>query len=166
MYNTTFRERPPRTNAPMQPRNGEKKMEVVRYKEKYLVSDKGDVYIENKKYTRKKKQTTDKYDYKVTAINGKQEKVHRIVMEAFEGKSDLTVDHLNMNKQDNRLENLEYVTAGENARRARGIKVKWNNKTFRSFYDLARYANVALNTPARIYNEGCNLKGHKIEVIK
>ena len=33
-------------------------MEVVRYKEKYLVSDKGDVYIENKKYTRKKKQTT------------------------------------------------------------------------------------------------------------
>ena len=32
-------------------------MEVVRYKEKYLVSDKGDVYIENKKYTRKKKQT-------------------------------------------------------------------------------------------------------------
>ena len=55
MAHATFRERPPRTNAPMQPRNGEKKMEVVRYKEKYLVSDKGDVYKENKKYTRKKK---------------------------------------------------------------------------------------------------------------
>ena len=26
-------------------------MEVVRYKEKYLVSDKGDVFKENKKYT-------------------------------------------------------------------------------------------------------------------
>ena len=95
-------------------------MEVVRYKEKYLVSDKGDVYIENKKYTRKKKQTTDKYGYKVTSINGKQEKVHRIVMEAFEGKSDLTVDHLNMNKQDNRLENLEYVTAEENKKTSLG----------------------------------------------
>ena len=141
-------------------------MEVVRYKEKYLVSDKGDVYIENKKYTRKKKQQTDKYGYKVTTINGKQEKVHRIVMEAFKGKSALTVDHLNMNKQDNRLENLEYVTSGENSKRACGIKVKWNNKTFRSFSDLARYANVALNTPAINYRKGHKLKGHIIEVVK
>ena len=141
-------------------------MEVVRYKEKYLVSDKGDIYIENKKYTRKKKQSTDKYGYKVTTINGKQEKVHRIVISAFKGDSALTVDHLNGNKQDNRLENLEYVTAGENAKRACGIKVKWNNKTFRSFYDLARYANVALNTPAINYSRGCKLKGYKIEVIK
>ena len=76
-------------------------MEVVRYKEKYLVSDKGDIFKENKKYTIKKKQATNKYGYKVTKINGKQERVHRIVMEAFHGKSDLTVDHLNMNKQDN-----------------------------------------------------------------
>lgn len=29
MAHTTFRERPPRTNAPIQPRNGEKKMELV-----------------------------------------------------------------------------------------------------------------------------------------
>ena len=29
-------------------------MEVVRYKEKYLVSDKGDIFKENKKYTIKK----------------------------------------------------------------------------------------------------------------
>lgn len=29
MAHATFRERPPRTNAPMQPRNGEKKMELV-----------------------------------------------------------------------------------------------------------------------------------------
>lgn len=141
-------------------------MNVVRYKEKYLVSEKGDVFIETKKYTRKKKQTTDKYGYKVTTINGKQEKVHRIVMSAFKGDSSLTVDHLNGNKQDNRIENLEYVTAGENAKRACGIKVKWNNKTFRSFYDLARYVNVALDTPAVNYSKGYKLKGHKIEVMK
>ena len=141
-------------------------MEVVRYKEKYLVSEKGDVYIETKKYTKKKKQSTDTYGYKVTTINGKQEKVHRIVMEAFKGKSDLTVDHLNMNKKDNRLENLEYVTAGENAKRACGIKVKWNGKEFRSFYDLARYTNVSLDAPAIDYSKGYKLKGHKIEVVK
>lgn len=141
-------------------------MEVVRYKEKYLVSDKGDVYVETKKYTKKKRQSTDTYGYKVTTINGKSEKVHRIVMEAFKGKSDLTVDHLNMNKKDNRLENLEYVTAGENAKRACGIKVKWNGKEFRSFYDLARYTNVSLDLPSRDYSNGYKLKGHKIEVIK
>lgn len=141
-------------------------MKVVRYKEKYLVSDKGDVYEENKKYTRKKKQATDKYGYKVTGINGKQEKVHRIVMEAFEGKSDLTVDHLNMNKQDNRLENLEYVTVVENTKRALGIKVKWNGKEFRSFSDLSRYVGVADSTAWACYNKGYKLKGHIIEVIK
>lgn len=166
MAHATFRERPPRTNAPMQPRNGEKKMEVVRYKEKYLVSDKGDVYKENKKYTRKKKQQTDKYGYKVTTINGKQEKVHRIVMEAFKGKSALTVDHLNMNKQDNRLENLEYVTAGENAKRACNIKVKWNGKEFRSFSDLARYVGVRQSSVSGNYSKGYKLKGHIIEVVK
>ena len=32
MAHATFRERPPRTNAPMQPRNGEKKMELVECK--------------------------------------------------------------------------------------------------------------------------------------
>ena len=141
-------------------------MEVVRYKKKYLVSDKGDVYEENKKYIRKKKQSTDKYGYKVTGINGKVEKVHRIVMEAFEGKSDLTVDHLNMNKQDNRLENLEYVSAGENSKRARSIKVKWNGKEFRSFSDLARYVGVGQSTVSGNYSKGYKLKGHIIEVVK
>ena len=87
-------------------------------------------------------------------------------MEAFHGKSDLTVDHLNMNKQDNRLENLEYVTSGENSKRAFGIKVKWNGKEFRRFSDLSRYVGVANSTAWICYNKGCKLKGHIIEVVK
>ena len=47
--------------------------------------------------------------------------VHRIVMEAFKGKSDLTVDHIDGNKLNNSLDNLEYVTIQENVKRA------WNN---------------------------------------
>ena len=35
-------------------------MEVVRYKEKYLVSDKGDIFKKNKKYTIKKKKAPNK----------------------------------------------------------------------------------------------------------
>lgn len=41
--------------------------------------------------------------------------VHRLVMEAFDCVNKLmTIDHLNGDKQDNRLENLQYVTLQEN----------------------------------------------------
>lgn len=40
--------------------------------------------------------------------------VHRLVMEVFVGKSNKQVNHINEDKQDNRLENLEYCTNREN----------------------------------------------------
>jgi hypothetical protein len=42
--------------------------------------------------------------------------IHRLVMLAFVGQSDLHVDHINAIKNDNRLENLRYCTNLENAR--------------------------------------------------
>ena len=52
--------------------------------------------------------------------NGKNKtnSIHRLVMLAFKGPSDLTVDHLDNNKLNNNLDNLEYVTVEENSRRA------------------------------------------------
>ncbi|HEY4360098.1 MAG TPA: HNH endonuclease [Bryobacteraceae bacterium] len=44
--------------------------------------------------------------------------VHRLVMSAFYGPSDLTVNHRNRIKTDNRLANLEYMTQTENTRDA------------------------------------------------
>ena len=41
-------------------------------------------------------------------------KVHRLVAEAFLGASELTVNHKNGNKTDNRLDNLEYCSNKEN----------------------------------------------------
>lgn len=41
-------------------------------------------------------------------------RVHRLVMMAFYGESDLVVDHINRNITDNRLENLRYCTVREN----------------------------------------------------
>lgn len=45
-------------------------------------------------------------------------KVHRLVMAAWKGKSELTVNHIDGVKTNNRLENLEYVTDAENKSKA------------------------------------------------
>lgn len=53
--------------------------------------------------------------------NGKKILAHRLIASVFLGLdllSDLTVDHLNRIKTDNRVSNLEVVTLAENARRA------------------------------------------------
>lgn len=49
--------------------------------------------------------------------------VHRIVAEAFLGvRSDLTVNHKDENKKNNRADNLEYMTRADNVRYGTGIE--------------------------------------------
>lgn len=91
-------------------------MKTVVYKDKYLVCDTGDIIsmrTGNKMY-----QETTKQGYKrVTLANKERVKVHRLVALCFLGESELTVDHINGDKTDNRLSNLEYVTTQENTKR-------------------------------------------------
>ena len=44
--------------------------------------------------------------------------IHRLVMAAFHGKSELHVNHKDGNKKNNRLENLEYCTQKQNGEHA------------------------------------------------
>ena len=49
-------------------------------------------------------------------IDGKRKTigVHRVIMLTFYGESNLTVNHIDGNKENNRLDNLEYITVAEN----------------------------------------------------
>jgi len=66
------------------------------------------------------KGTEDRYGYLLVLIYirgiRKTKKVHRIVAETFFGESDLTVDHIDCNKQNNEITNLRYMTAEANQR--------------------------------------------------
>ena len=61
----------------------------------------------------------DKYGYlRITFKKRGSYFVHRLIASAWFGNSNLQIDHLNGNKHDNRVCNLEYVTGLENMRRA------------------------------------------------
>lgn len=65
----------------------------------------------------------------------KRKLVHRLVLKSFVGFSDLTVNHINEIRSDNRLENLEYMTTRENVTYSQGTKVKveYNNGNIEYF---------------------------------
>jgi len=52
--------------------------------------------------------------YAMINLDGKRVRVHRLVLLAYKGDSELEVDHKNQIKTDNRLCNLHYVTSQEN----------------------------------------------------
>lgn len=61
------------------------------------------------------------YDNRMRPIKRYMRQVHRLVLEAFHpfpGNDKLQVNHINGDKSDNRLENLEWMTPSENTRDA------------------------------------------------
>ncbi len=60
----------------------------------------------------------------------KRIKVHKLLMTTFVGKSDLCIDHVDGNRLNNDLSNLEYVTSAENTRRY----IRMNGHKFASEY--------------------------------
>ena len=87
---------------------------------KYFVSTNGDVYSEKYGDMRKLKPVDNGYGYFFVILckNEKKhrKKIHRIVAETFlcNPKNKKQVDHINGERQDNRLKNLRWVTHSEN----------------------------------------------------
>lgn len=60
--------------------------------------------------------------------------VHRLVMSAFCGQSDLVVNHKDNDRQNNRLDNLEYVTQSDNVKKCHRRKL--SNADYREIIRL------------------------------
>lgn len=102
-------------------RNSPRWVSIVGYPN-YEVSDRGDVKNVRTNKTLGRRLDRDGYRNVQLYKNGRglNHKVHRLVAEAFiesiDGRDQ--VNHLNGNKEDNRVENLEWCTRSENTRHA------------------------------------------------
>lgn len=104
----------------------------------------------------------DKNGYSKVIINNKVKNLHRIVLETWNGKSNLTIDHLDHNKRNNKLSNLEYVSEEENLKRAKEDLIKTTYKysirgdkhTFRNDKALINYCYNCINKDVKkIYSK-------------
>ena len=64
------------------------------------------------------KQSITKKGYYWVRLSGKFKSIHRLVAESFIGFSKLQVNHKDMDKSNNRVDNLEYVSCKQNIRHA------------------------------------------------
>ena len=72
---------------------------------------------------------TTSYGYRAIDIEGKQVRIHQLVVAEFLGHRDhpskfLMIDHINRDKTDNNINNLRIVTAKENSRNTESFTKK------------------------------------------
>lgn len=86
----------------------------------YLVDEDGNVYFELDGVIKRKKPTVHKRGYVYVRTVNKNHQLHRIVAKAFLDNplKKPTVNHIDGNKENNCVSNLEWATSKENARHA------------------------------------------------
>ena len=146
----------------------------------YEAGSEGDIRNAKTKRVLKKQVGTRGYE-KVTVYKDNKphdKRVHRLIAEAFYGEHDsLDVDHINGNKLDNRVENLEWCTRKENARRAfeiglreapRKIRIRVieTGEVYDSIRECERYTDCAQSEICKYFKgERPHVKGYHFEKI-
>jgi hypothetical protein len=115
--------------------------------ENYSISNMGE--IENKKTGKMTKGSLDKISgYMRTVINKKSKGVHQIVAETFleNPQNKQTVNHINKNRKDNRLANLEWATYAENNshKNENSIKKYYNHNNGRTVLRINKENNTVI----------------------
>jgi hypothetical protein len=135
--------------------------------EKYQVSNWGRVKNSNTGIILK--QQKNMYGYMVVMLwkyNGKEKatpkqcQVHRLIAHAFkpaQNENSLIVNHIDFNRSNNNINNLEWCTAKENAEKKTPKEQFYNSQGcyddkgnyFNSYHEAARFYNISPNTVKR-----------------
>lgn len=155
----------------------------MKYKKIYnlIVFENGTIYREFKTKCKLIKPIAGSSGYCKISVNGNNMLVHRLIMEAFRGKSDLTVDHIDGNKLNNSLDNLEYVTRQENLTRSWKIGLRdnqrlkqkeqfkkpviWNGILFESATELSKKLGRCESYVSQKIKRNKTINGFKVEFI-
>lgn len=133
----------------------------IKYKNNYIVNSTGEIWKITKNGLKKKSDYKSGAGYRTTKINGKQIKVHRIIMEAFKGASSLEVDHIDRDKTNNSLSNLEYVSREENLKRA-SRKIIYKEESYLP-KELASKIGVGVSWLHKACKESKKVKGVEVK---
>jgi|DEB0MinimDraft_6_1074348.scaffolds.fasta_scaffold43133_2 hypothetical protein len=152
---------------------------VIDYEDQYEVSELGEIRAKEKltcygRHLKPKliKPAPNHNGYLIVVLckdkNRKTRVLHRIIKESFHGKSDLTVDHIDGNRKNNKLSNLEYTTHTENCYRRSlkknnlvGIRKRGNSWTARIMIDSIQYHLGSFKTKEEALEKYMNARGKK-----
>jgi|SRR5699024_3076678 len=120
--------------------------------------------VKKEVYTLNPSAPSNRYKRVTLSKNGikKQHSVHRLVLSAFSGESNQQVNHMDGNKENNELSNLEYCTPTENIRHAWESGLRKDSSRINGELLVTEYRNGAsLKLLSRKYSiDSRNLKRH------